>query len=312
MNILRPDPPPNLRDSPPAPPQPARDDEIDIGHLFLVAWKGKRWIALFTVLALMVGAFIYANTPRTYQADALIQLEDRGGRLALPEAMRELVESSTTAETETQILSSRMVLGQAVAELNLDWVVQPTLAPLIGSMVSRYPIPLPDHDLLRRYARPGERLTLDLLQVPPEWLGDEIILTVTPEGYRITTPDERTHQGHLGETLGLSDIGFALNVQALEAPPGREFRLRQISMLEATTRLRNNMRGSESGRQSGILRVTMTAPPAPRPRAGLMPRSMPMSARTSPAAPPRPSAAWNSSASNCPRPRKPCVSRRTG
>ena len=40
-----------------------------------------------------------------------------------------------------------MVLGQAVAELNLDWEVRPVLAPAIGPMLSRYSLSIPDDGL---------------------------------------------------------------------------------------------------------------------------------------------------------------------
>ena len=259
MNMLRPDQAPPARQAPP-PVAHESGDEIDLGQLLVTLWRGKLWIALLAALALAGGAFHYANTPPTFQADALIQLEDRGGRLALPEAMRDLVESSTNVATETQILSSRMVLGQAVAELNLDWEVQPVLAPVIGSMLSRYRLPLPDDGYFAPFARPGERLTLDLLQVPPQWVGSPLELTVTGGGYQIITPDGQIRSGVVGETLSLPDIGFALNISDLQAPPEREYVIRQISMLAATNRLRGRLSVSESGRQSGILQVTMTAP----------------------------------------------------
>lgn len=58
-------------------------------------------------------------TPPTYQADALIQLEAKKAGLALPAALSDLMDSNPVTVTEIEIIRSRMVVGQAVAELHL-------------------------------------------------------------------------------------------------------------------------------------------------------------------------------------------------
>lgn len=237
-----------------------QDDEIDLGRLVAVLWGGKLWIAAFTLLAAALGVFYIAITPPTYQADALLQLEDRSGRMALPAAMRELVENDPRTMTEIEIVRSRMVLGQVVADLNLDWEVQPMLAPLIGRALARYRLPVPEAGLLVRYARPGESLELEFLEVPPGWLDRELALVVTDAGYRLTDPDGNTLHGVVGETLRDPESGFALRVGALDAPAGRGYIISQRSEISAISRLRNGLSVSERGRQSGILEARFQGP----------------------------------------------------
>lgn len=234
---------------------PEADDEIDLGRLVGVLWRGKLTIAALAVIALALGMFHAANTAPTYQADALLQLEERSGNMALPEAMRDLVGEAPRTMTEIEILRSRMVLGRAMADLNLDWEVRPRLAPVIGTILARYSLPLPDADLLEPYARPGEGMSLSLLEVPPRWLNQDMLLEVTETGYRLTDPDGQVWNGGIDETLRDADLGFALRVDVISAPSGRQFIIRQRNEIAAINGLRGGLSVSERGRQSGVLEV---------------------------------------------------------
>ncbi|MFN4100818.1 MAG: Wzz/FepE/Etk N-terminal domain-containing protein, partial [Pararhodobacter sp.] len=241
------------------PPEP-EGDEINLGQLILTLWKGKVWIVLCMVLGLAAAMFVYASTPPTYQADALLQLEENSNALSLPDSLSGLVDGGDPRSvTEIEILRSRMVLGQAVAALNLDWRVEPDLAPGIGTMIARYPLPVIGGFLPDRYARPGESVTLSQLVVPPRWLGQEIQLTAGEAGsFVLTTPDEEELQGMVGEALSLPETGFTLTVAALEAPAGRIYTIRQISETAAIGALRGRLTTSERGRASGILEARVS------------------------------------------------------
>lgn len=195
---------------PPAPPPP--DDEIDLGQLLGTLWSGKLLITFFTLLGLAGGAFVYAVTPQVFQADALMQLEERSGRLALPTGMRELVDNDPRTVTEMELLRSRMILGQAVADANMDWHVTPELAPVIGEAMRRFDLPLPEIEQLRPFARPGERIEVEFLQVPPGWLNLDIPLTVTQDGFTVTLPDGMMLRGRPGETVTNPSGTFALRL----------------------------------------------------------------------------------------------------
>ena len=245
---------------PPALPPPGSppDDEIDLGQLFGTIWRGKLLIAFATVVAIGLGAGHLANTAPTYQADALLQLEERSGRLALPGAMRDLVDNEASAATEMELLRSRMILGEAAADINHDWFAAPVKAPIIGQALSRYPIPLPDIERLQPFARPGDRIELDLLQVPPAWLDRTILLTATERGFTLVTPDDEMLEGRVGETLTGANGEFTLRLAELSGPPGRQFAVRQTSHEAAIARLRGNLSVAERGRWSGLLELRFT------------------------------------------------------
>ncbi|WP_243614862.1 Wzz/FepE/Etk N-terminal domain-containing protein, partial [Shimia aestuarii] len=108
------------------------DDEIDLSALIMSLWAGKVWIAVITVFSIAVGVFYLLMTPPTYQADALLQLEEKSGQLSLPDGLSDLVENAPESVTEIEIMRSRMVLGKAVADLNLDWRAYPKYLPVVG------------------------------------------------------------------------------------------------------------------------------------------------------------------------------------
>jgi tyrosine-protein kinase Etk/Wzc len=241
--------------------QPAAldDDEIDLGQLVVTLWKGKVLIALTTALGIAVGAFVIANTNPTFQADALLQLEERTGSLALPSSLSEMVDNDPRSVTEIEILRSRMVLGQAVADQNLDWRVTPELAPAIGTMLSRYRFAFLDGLIPDRFIRPGESIALEHLVVPPNWLNRDIELVVlNGQDFRLGLPDGRQVAGAVGERVTIEDAGFSITIQALAAPTGRHFTIQQLDEIRAIDSLRRRLGISERGRASGILEVRLS------------------------------------------------------
>ncbi|MGJ8588275.1 MAG: polysaccharide biosynthesis tyrosine autokinase [Yoonia sp.] len=233
------------------------DDEIDLVDLFARLWAGKIRIMAFVLFGALVGLFYIFNTPPTYQADGLLQLEEKTGQLGLPEGLAELSGDSPRAVTEIEIIRSRMVVGRAISRLNLDWDANPLQAPLVGHLLATQEIPLPQWGFLKPYARPGDIIRLDLLDVPPAWLGEEIYLTSEGEGrFVLSLPTGMRLRGQVGEPVFAEEIGFTVRVGTLEGEAGRIFVLEQLPELEAIERVTDNLSISEQGRNSGILRMT--------------------------------------------------------
>ncbi|MGP3699931.1 Wzz/FepE/Etk N-terminal domain-containing protein, partial [Rhodobacter sp. NSM] len=55
----------------------AEEDEIDLGLLMAQLWAGRTWIAGFMTGTAFLALAHLVNTPPTYQADALLQLEPK-------------------------------------------------------------------------------------------------------------------------------------------------------------------------------------------------------------------------------------------
>jgi len=236
------------------------DDEIDLAELFGRLWAGKLAIIAVAVLMSGLGAIVAFNTPPSYQADALLQLEEKPNQLGLPEGLAELSGESPRAVTEIEIIRSRLVVGRAVARLNLDWVAEPIKAPVIGHLLAIQELPFPEWDFLAPYAQLGDAIRLDVLDVPPAWLGEDLILTAQGgDSFRLELPNGQQVDGNAGAPLLDETSGLAIRVGELSAQSGRQFLISQLSETAAISRVREGLGVSEKGRNSGILRLTYQA-----------------------------------------------------
>jgi tyrosine-protein kinase Etk/Wzc len=246
------------------PPQPAgmpADEEIDFLRLLGTIWRGKIWLVLGALLGVTGAALNFANTPKTFQADAILQLEESATAIMLPSVIPGMGGGETRTVREIELLRSRLVLGRAVSDLNLDWRVQPVLAPGIGVMLSNYRLAILDPLIPDEYARFGERLTLSELVVPPGWVNAALPLEVTGPGtFTLRLPSGEVLDGVAGTPLERPEGDFRLNVERIDAPPGRRFVLSQIAESQAIAALRGRVSVAERGRGSGILDVRVTGP----------------------------------------------------
>jgi tyrosine-protein kinase Etk/Wzc len=236
------------------------EKEIDLLRLLLVVWRSRYIVAAMTVLGIFVGTFLAASRTPIYQADALIQLEQRSGMMAMPESMQDLMGSNPRTATEIELLRSRAVIGRVVAELDLDVRVEPAKAPVIGEILSRYALPIPETALLQEYTRLGDRLVLDSLQVPPDWIGQPIALTVTETGFTVVLPDGSTRDGRVRQAILDEATGFALTIGEITAAPGRRYTLRQIPQSAAISSVQKALSIFERGQISSILDVRVVGP----------------------------------------------------
>jgi len=235
-------------------------DEIDIGALLAQIWAGKFTILLFAFIAAIIGvAFAYSRDP-IYQADALLQLEEKAPNFALPDALAGLAGSSGPASaTEMQLLQSRMIMGQVMANLHLDWIIAPRTLPLAGSVLLRYDLALPEFGFLVPFVRKGESIRLDYLELPPEWVDETIILTSGSGGdYSLALPNGSLARGFVGQTTIDPALGYSLRIGEIIAPAGREFIIMQQNDEEAIDDMRDSFSSSERGSGSAVLELQIT------------------------------------------------------
>nr|MBG2719455.1 tyrosine-protein kinase [Klebsiella michiganensis] len=107
-------------------------DEIDVGRLVGEIIDHRKLIisvtALFTLLSLLYAIFA---TP-IYQADALLQIEQKQGNAILNSLSQMLPDSQPQSAPEIALLQSRMILGKTVDDLNLQTKVEERHIPLVG------------------------------------------------------------------------------------------------------------------------------------------------------------------------------------
>ena len=113
-------------------PSTPDSDELDLGRLMGELIDHRKLIIgitmLFTVLAIAYALFA---TP-VYQADALIQVEQKQGNAILESLSQVLPDAQPQSAPEIALLQSRMILGKTVEDLNLQAVVRQKYFPVFG------------------------------------------------------------------------------------------------------------------------------------------------------------------------------------
>jgi tyrosine-protein kinase Etk/Wzc len=223
----------------------APENEIDlvrllgelIDHRLIIASV----TALFTVIALVYALF---STP-VYQADAMIQVEQKQGNSILSSLSQMMPTGSPESASEMQLLQSRMILGKTITDLSLRNIVQQQYFPFFG----------------RGWARltgeePGQ-LAISWMNIPPlKGKAQRLKLTVGENGRYQLEGEGFQEQSQIGQLLDKN--GISLKVSDIQATPGTTFLLSQQSEPEAITDLQQNFTVSERSKDSGMLGLTMT------------------------------------------------------
>ncbi|WP_241609189.1 polysaccharide biosynthesis tyrosine autokinase [Rosenbergiella australiborealis] len=225
------------------PPQ-AEANEIDLGQIIGELIDHKKLILLVTSISIIV-AIIYAifTTP-IYQADALIQVEQRQDNTLLDSLNKVLPESQPISAPEIALLQSRMILGKTVDDLNLQAKIQQHYFPIIGRGWSRLMGEKSGKLILNRFYLADDKSKKPLIVS----MGKNNRFTLHGEGINL--------QGEVGKAV--SAAGVSIEISTLSAPAGTEFAITKTTRLDAITQLQGALKISEMGEGSGILNLKLT------------------------------------------------------
>ncbi|HBU8683741.1 TPA: tyrosine-protein kinase, partial [Escherichia coli] len=108
------------------------NEEIDLGRLIGEIIDHRKIIISITALFTLIG-IVYAlfSTP-IYQANALIQVEQKQANAILSNLSQMLPDSQPQSATEIALLQSRMILGKTVDDLNLQANAKEKFFPVLG------------------------------------------------------------------------------------------------------------------------------------------------------------------------------------
>ncbi|MCD5730511.1 polysaccharide biosynthesis tyrosine autokinase [Klebsiella pneumoniae] len=221
-------------------------DEIDLGRLLGELVDHRKLIiavtSLFTLCALIYALFA---TP-IYQADALIQVEQKQANAILSNLSQMLPDSQPQSEPEIALLKSRMILGKTVDDLNLQAVIKPKYFPIFGRGWQRLSGKKDGELVVSRLYLP----TSEDIDVP------KVELTVKDNEHFVVKGDDFTFNGKVGELL--DDKGISIKVDKIDAEPGSKFTISYITRLEAITKLKEVLSVADQGKDTGILVLSIT------------------------------------------------------
>ncbi|MEX6314959.1 polysaccharide biosynthesis tyrosine autokinase [Providencia manganoxydans] len=216
----------------------ATSDEIDLLALFKVLKSSYLKIGFFTLFFIVIGAaYSFLATP-IYQANATLQY-DKMSQVSLLDQMSDVMpfaNSNSQADSEIEVIKSRMVLGKTVADLNLDTQIAPAgfFDRLWGDKAS---------------------VAISLYSLPEHLIGEPAIVTYLGENRYALHIDNQTFEGKVGELLKQDEI--SLLVSSINAEVGQEFTLSKDARYSTIENLRNTLTIAEVGKGTGIISLAI-------------------------------------------------------
>ena len=231
------------------PIQQVDEDEIDLGDLLGVLIENRWLIIVITLVALLIGAYQAFTAVPIYQADGLLQVEEKKSGLGDLD-IGSLFGANAPISAEIEILRSRSVLGAVVDNLQLDIYAAPDLS-VIGAA-------------LARRSEPSERpkIQVDTLELPDSML-DQALTLIASGSNKYELLDEMGDSllhGTVGETATRPMLGgetITLFVSSLQGDEDQAFTLAKESRISSLESLQGRMSVSERGDWSGILAISV-------------------------------------------------------
>lgn len=236
-----------------------KDEEIDLARLWglLVSHWGLIMATTLGALALAL-VYVLLATP-IYRADAMLQVEEKQGGMPGLGELSEIFVQQSSAQAEIELIRSRMVLGAAAETLHLDIGVTRDTLPIIGDLIPRGQ-PVADVPPFASYADGSGAVVVSQLTVPKALVNQPLALDVTEGGFVLRHEDNVLLTG-TDRTLHTSENGdVQLQLSHLEAEPGARFIITQKDMGRVVNSMRTSLSVSETGRNTGILKLSYTGP----------------------------------------------------
>lgn len=222
-------------------------DEIDLGRIIGELIDHRKLIItisiFFTTVAIIYSLFA---TP-IYQADSLIQIEQKQGNVLLNDLSQILPDSQPQSGPEIILLQSRMILGKTVDDLNLQAKVEEDFFPVLGKGWARLSGEKP------------AKITVSRLYVDSQNGKTPKLKLSVLDNHEFTIEKEDSDtilKGKVGVLL--NEDGISLLVDKIEAKAGTSFTVTYLTKLNAISDLQKTFTVTDQGKGSGILSLTLT------------------------------------------------------
>ncbi|PSV42799.1 polysaccharide biosynthesis tyrosine autokinase [Photobacterium sp. GB-36] len=228
-------------------------DEIDLIYLFKSVLESWKLILSITCLFTILGVLYAKSTPLTYQAVARLQVETQHQHLDFHvNDISNLFISQSTANTEIEIIKSRMVLGRTVDNLNLTLYSSPIFTPIIGKKIAYFLGDVPE-------------IKVSLLITPENDnkssgnRGGEYIVKISDAKKGVydffNKNNELIFSGEVGKLVNKN--GYQLLILQLNGEVGQKFIIKKLNRYNTVSSLRKSLSIKESGQDTGILQLSL-------------------------------------------------------
>lgn len=238
------------------------NDDIDLMALVLVLLRGWKIIALMAILGLLLGLLYTRYVNPIYKSDALIQIEENTqGIEALGESISELVGAEVSkAETEAELIRSRMILEPVVERLHLRIkLTDPNIGHLDRIKSNRTYTQLNTPDDVSLDTENGI-VKVRQFDVSPAYLNQPFTLKKSATGFVLSNGFDE-FKGQLGQAHQFKGLDGQINITVTELPAdGYPINISKQTIKAATDAINSALSVEEKGQKTGIIQLSMTGP----------------------------------------------------
>ncbi|MFK4000662.1 GNVR domain-containing protein [Psychrobacter namhaensis] len=235
------------------------NDDIDLMALLFAILRGWKTILFFALIGLLVGVLYSRYETTIFKSDALIQIESSsGGISALGSNISDLVASeSSLAQTEAELIKSRMVLKTVVDMLNLSIRLNdPTVDAIDKIRTNRIYTQenMPESVFL---ATSDGNAQISQFDVSEDYLDKSFTLVGSSEGFTMTNGLD-TFKGRLNTPHRFNGTDGFIEITVDNLPVNeRPISITKQSLQNTTDAIKGALTVSELGSKTGIIQLSM-------------------------------------------------------
>lgn len=236
------------------------NDAIDLLALLFLIMRGWKIIIFFALLGLLIGVLYSRYVNPTFKADALIQIDENSqGVSALGTSISELIGSETSgAQTEAELIKSRMVLKPVVDLLKLDIKLSDPNIDYIDRIASnRTATQINTSDGVSLETTSGIA-TVSKFNVSQYYLNQSFTITKSDLGYVLSNNSE-SFVGKLNQLHNFKGINGEIEIIVNDLPTSANpVKISNLSLQRAINNINSILSVVERGKQTGIIELSMT------------------------------------------------------
>ncbi|WAU76711.1 polysaccharide biosynthesis tyrosine autokinase [Acinetobacter sp. TR3] len=233
------------------------EDTIDLKELFFSLIAQWKLIALFIILSLVCALLYLRATPDTYSVDALVQVEDsKGASAALLGDLSQMIDQKSPAQSEIEILKSRLVLGSVIQALHLDLNISSTEDTLRNRLLKKPHFMTEYNSKSVIFKDNTKQFEVRDFLIPNQFIDKGLNLTFKNRDFFLVNPqnDQIIFTGIINQSNSIQNKYGSWKISVFTKDTlTSAYRIQKKSLPAAVNALSSNYTVAERGKMTGIL-----------------------------------------------------------
>ncbi|WP_199507193.1 MULTISPECIES: polysaccharide biosynthesis tyrosine autokinase [unclassified Psychrobacter] len=240
--------------------QESDQDDIDLMALAMVLLRGWKVIIACALLGLVLALLYSRYVNPTFKSDALIQIDDKSqGIAALGQNISDLVSPDVSpAQTEAELIKSRMVLEPVVNLLHLDIVLSDPAVGVLNKIKQNRTatqINIPEGVSLNT---DDGQARISQFKVATAYLNQKFQLTKTDTGFVLSNGFDE-FKGQLNQSYRFRGTDGDILITVNDLPDSAHtINITKQSLQVTTDGINGRLSVVEKGKQTGIIQMSLT------------------------------------------------------